>query len=1420
MRKLHSYIFAVCFLAVMPGMADAALVGVTVTQPVISYVNTAATATRYDPISQIFAVDATPSTIQFSPTDPTLTVLPPRSMAIRIQVDNTGALIGGVPGNDLVISGQVQRIVGGVTNIYSGQLLTGEVTAFGSFDSGGTVDSYDFRFNPTGGLLLQFFQCDHIGVTLTSESSTFTGSFTTNFNGHAKGNVGLEDTTPPTVTCPYGDNGNATNVQCSASSGGQHGAFVTYPDPTGSDNCDTNLMFVYTPPSGSFFALNPEDISTNYVVTLTATDFSGNQSSCSFTVTVEDTLAPVLDVNNPIIGECGEVPFMLTNDTGACSAAFTFAKPTAVDECCTNGVHVTVSAIDQTGAVILLADNGDGTLTGHFPVTCGGSNVITSVAADGRGNTSQRQCAVYVIDIQPPSITCTDQVVECTGGPINFQEPRSFDNCPNLTVTSTPTNGSFLAIGTNQIVSIAVDCSGNTNECAFNVIVQDTTPPAISCPTNITVQCGQPTDPSNTGSATATDTCDSNPTVTFTDSSSGTCPVTLSRTWLATDHSGNTNQCVQIITITNATPPTVTVPTGSFLGCNPTNPPSDTSVKALVTATDTCSTPIVTVTHVDGSNGCTVTRTFTVTAADACNNPSAPQTVVYTWTADTTPPTVTVPTGSNLGCNPTNLPTDVSVKAQVTASDTCSTPVVAVSHVDTTNSCTVTRTFTVTAADACNNACAPKTVVYTWTADTTPPTVTVPTGLFLGCNPTNQPSDASVKLLVTATDACSTPVATVSHADTTNGCTVTRTFTVTAADTCNNVSAPKTVAYTWTADTKAPTITVPTGSNLGCNPATLPTIASVKALVTATDSCSVATVNVSSVDTSNGCTVTRTFTVTATDGCGNTSATQTVAYTWTADTTGPTLSGCTNQVVYQQQTVTNGQVCIKDVFNCQPITKGNWIWFNGTLNPCTGITNRTYTVNITGQTITGTIGGSNVSLTVPNAQITYSSTTTNAITTFTNGVWVTTCPLASTLAGDQFGSGLPYQLPFNSSGNGTLTWCATFGVTPGVSVNWHWAASVYTNFSATCTALGVKPVDDNKACSYKNSDSACTPENFKPYCVFGARSGIYGNYCGNRTFPWVCNKGTTTVCSGGVVQYTPPTVSSTCGGVPNLVCVPQPGVGFVTGSTNIICTAIDDCGSTNSCSFKVTLQSPLPTIACPGNITTNTTTTSCSQVVKWTVTGSSACGGSVTTSCSPTNGSMFAKGTTPVTCMAVQSGAGTNSCSFTVTVNDTIKPTITCPANITTNACTAVVTFAPTVSDNCPGVTYSCIPASGSTFAYGTNTVTCTATDTSGNTANCSFKVILKSAVAPCMVSNPTATAGSGKVTVTWSAESMGTAPFTYTVKRATTSGGSYTTVATGITTLTCTDTAVVHGTRYYYVVTASNCVSTSANSAQTYCTP
>lgn len=59
-----------------------------------------------------------------------------------------------------------------------------------------------------------------------------------------------------------------------------------------------------------------------------------------------------------------------------------------------------------------------------------------------------------------------------------------------------------------------------------------------------------------------------------------------------------------------------------------------------------------------------------------------------------------------------------------------------------------------------------------------------------------------------------------------------------------------------------------------------------------------------------------------------------------------------------------------------------------------------------------------------------------------------------------------------------------------------------------------------------------------------------------------------------------------------------------------------------------------------------------------------------------------------------------------------------------------------------------------------------------------------------------------------------------YTVKRATVSGGPYTNIATGITSHNYNDTAVTGGTTYYYVVTAVNSAGTSSNSPQDSATP
>ncbi|HJQ69993.1 MAG TPA: HYR domain-containing protein [Blastocatellia bacterium] len=150
-------------------------------------------------------------------------------------------------------------------------------------------------------------------------------------------------------------------------------------------------------------------------------------------------------------------------------------------------------------------------------------------------------------------------------------------------------------------------------------------------------------------------------------------------------------------------------------------------------------------------------------------------------------------------------------------------------------------------------------------------------------------------------------------------------------------------------------------------------------------------------------------------------------------------------------------------------------------------------------------------------------------------------------------------------------------------------------------------------------------------------------------------------------------------------------------------------------------------ITCPANVTQSNDPNQCGAVVNYPAPTTS--GQCAAPTCSPASGSFFPVGTTTVTCTTT--GPPPRSCTFTVTVVDTQPPTITCPANVTAVApascpiaTTAVGTFPPPVaSDNCPGVTTACVPPSGTPFPVGTTTVTCTATDASGNTATCSFSV-------------------------------------------------------------------------------------------------
>ncbi len=126
------------------------------------------------------------------------------------------------------------------------------------------------------------------------------------------------------------------------------------------------------------------------------------------------------------------------------------------------------------------------------------------------------------------------------------------------------------------------------------------------------------------------------------------------------------------------------------------------------------------------------------------------------------------------------------------------------------------------------------------------------------------------------------------------------------------------------------------------------------------------------------------------------------------------------------------------------------------------------------------------------------------------------------------------------------------------------------------------------------------------------------------------------------------------------------------------------------------------------------------------------------------SGSAFAKGATLVTWKATDDGGLTATCGFTVTVNDTQAPTITCPSNQVRNTdadlCTAVVNYTtPTFTDNCTGggVAIQSGLISGSAFPKGITTVAWRATDGAGLTKTCTFRVTVNDAQAPTITLCP-----------------------------------------------------------------------------------
>src|SRR5579859_285884 len=184
---------------------------------------------------------------------------------------------------------------------------------------------------------------------------------------------------------------------------------------------------------------------------------------------------------------------------------------------------------------------------------------------------------------------------------------------------------------------------------------------------------------------------------------------------------------------------------------------------------------------------------------------------------------------------------------------------------------------------------------------------------------------------------------------------------------------------------------------------------------------------------------------------------------------------------------------ISSNFNGTSIAAGNYIWFNSVLKP-SGVPSTGATITVSGAMVQFTANNVAYNLAVPDSVITFSSSATTASTVFdaVHNQWQTTVP--ASYSGNVFLAGLSDNLSSSLPGGiNPVNWTATFYTdTTGVSLQWQWAAAVYTSFSSNYSALGVKPAD-----AITNSDHAGTPENYKSYVIGGARGGGGSNWTGS-----------------------------------------------------------------------------------------------------------------------------------------------------------------------------------------------------------------------------------------------------------------------------------------------------------------------------------
>jgi hypothetical protein len=328
------------------------------------------------------------------------------------------------------------------------------------------------------------------------------------------------------------------------------GNYVNWSNPQFTDNCSYSVNSNYS--SGNFFPVGTT------LVSYTAADNSGNQSVCSFSVTVEDTESPYL--------LCDAIS--LVNSPGTCDGVVVGMQfdPIVADNCgsYTNLQH------DNTSA------NNNSSLNGAtFPV---GVSTVHWTVEDTAGNTTSCTQTITVNDTEAPQIqNCPQNIAvfntpgQCNA-PAFWTLPTAVDNCTLQDIGSGYTPGDIFPIGQTFVQYVATDIYGNHSYCGFYVEVLDTEAPGLQCQ-NIILDNDQNLCSKLVSTqfldAQASDNCFYIMSLThsFTPSPENVSlagtnfPVGITQViWTATDGHGNTGTCLQQVEVRDSQLPT-------FLNC-------------------------------------------------------------------------------------------------------------------------------------------------------------------------------------------------------------------------------------------------------------------------------------------------------------------------------------------------------------------------------------------------------------------------------------------------------------------------------------------------------------------------------------------------------------------------------------------------------------------------------------------------------------------------------------------------------------------------------------------------------------------------------------------------------------------------------------------------------------------------------------